>query len=117
MLCGISPSYNHYEDEWGRFYSAYSPVFDSHGKVGGIVAVDFSAEWFDRQLAREMTTTLVMIVVSLVIGAGITEMSMGWAVFDSGRDREYRAVFKRADDAMYADKAAYYKTHPDRRRG
>ena len=47
----------------------------------------------------------------------LTEMSMGWAVFDSGRDREYRAVFKRADDAMYADKAAYYKTHPDRRRG
>ena len=25
-----------YEDAWGTFYSAYSPVFDSDGKVAGI---------------------------------------------------------------------------------
>ena len=33
-----------YEDAWGRFYSAYSPVFNSKKKVAGIVAVDFAAE-------------------------------------------------------------------------
>ena len=32
-----------YTDAWGRFYSAYSPVFNSNGKVAGIVATDFSA--------------------------------------------------------------------------
>jgi hypothetical protein len=37
-----------YEDAWGTFYSAYSPVFDSKGKVAGIIAVDFSAEWYNR---------------------------------------------------------------------
>ena len=40
-----------YSDKWGSFYSAYSPVFDSSGEVVGIVAVDFSAEWFDSQLS------------------------------------------------------------------
>ena len=37
---------NPYEDEWGKFYSAYSPVYDSDGNVAGIVAVDFSSEWY-----------------------------------------------------------------------
>ena len=36
-----------YEDRWGRFYSAYYPVFDSSGKVAGIVAVDFDAAWYE----------------------------------------------------------------------
>ena len=35
-----------YTDEWGTFYSAYSPVFDSDGNVAGIVAVDFDSEWY-----------------------------------------------------------------------
>ncbi len=42
-----------YEDSWGRFYSAYSPVFDSNGKVAGIVAVDFSADWYDKQIRTQ----------------------------------------------------------------
>ena len=35
----------HYEDAWGAFYSAYSPVFNSQKKVAGIIAVDFDAAW------------------------------------------------------------------------
>ncbi len=41
-----------YEDEWGTFYSAYSPVFDSEGNVGIIVAVDFDADWFQAQVSH-----------------------------------------------------------------
>ena len=37
-----------YSDQWGSFYSAYSPVRDSGGRVVGIVAADFAKEWFDR---------------------------------------------------------------------
>lgn len=48
-----------YHDAWGSFYSAYSPVLDSQGKVAGIIAVDFSAEWYNQQLA-----TLTSITVS-----------------------------------------------------
>lgn len=58
-----------YVDEWGRFYSAYSPVFDSEKKVAGIVAVDFSADWYERQITGQVTTTLVISTVSLVFAS------------------------------------------------
>ena len=61
----------HYEDAWGTFYSAYSPVFDSEGKVAGIIAVDFSAEWYNQQLAGLTGTTIIVAVLSLLIGGGI----------------------------------------------
>lgn len=43
-------------------------------------------------------------------------MSKGYALYDQERDKEYREVAHRADDAMYADKAEYYKGHDRRRR-
>ena len=58
-----------YTDNWGRFYSAYSPVFDSHNRVAGIVAVDFSADWYERQIAHLVKTTLTVSAVSLVFAA------------------------------------------------
>lgn len=54
-----------YEDDWGRFYSAYTPVFDSNGIITGIVAVDFSAEWYEEQVAGHVRTTLLVSVISL----------------------------------------------------
>lgn len=42
-----------YTDAWGRFYSAYSPVFDSNGQVAGIVAVDFQAQWYEDQISSQ----------------------------------------------------------------
>lgn len=55
-----------YTDAWGRFYSAYSPVFDSAGQVAGIVAVDFSAQWYDNQIAQQQHTTVVCMMISLL---------------------------------------------------
>ena len=54
-----------YEDAWGRFYSAYSPVFDSSKNVTGIIGVDFSEEWFDQQLITE--TIRIMIIFSAML--------------------------------------------------
>lgn len=42
-------------------------------------------------------------------------LSKGFAAFAPGQDAGYLAAFRRADEAMYRDKAEYYKTH-DRRR-
>ena len=56
-----------YSDAWGSFYSAYSPVFDSDGNVAGIVAVDFSAEWYDEQINRQIRTIVVCMIVSLFL--------------------------------------------------
>ena len=63
-----------YEDDWGRFYSAYTPVFDSDGKVAGIVAVDFDAEWYDKQISRQVRTTSIISIMSLTAGIVIVLM-------------------------------------------
>ena len=55
-----------YTDQWGSFYSAYSPVFDSSGKVVGIVAVDFSVEWFEGQLSAQTRSTVISYAVILM---------------------------------------------------
>ena len=53
-----------YGDRWGRFYSAYSPVYDSNGKIGGIVCVDFDADWYEDQIARLIRTTGIVTALS-----------------------------------------------------
>ena len=60
-----------YQDEWGRFYSAYSPVFDSRHKVAGIVAVDFSADWYEKKISRLVNTTIGITAVSILLAAGL----------------------------------------------
>ncbi len=64
-------SLNAYQDAWGWFYSAYSPVFDSEGKVARIVAVDFSKEWYDAQVFSFMMTTVIVISASLVVAGAV----------------------------------------------
>ena len=60
-----------YEDAWGTFYSAYSPVFCSDGTVAGVIAVDFDAAWFNEQLAILSRTTIIVAVLSLLVGGTI----------------------------------------------
>lgn len=60
-----------YEDRWGRFYSAYSPVYNSNNEVAGIVAVDFSAEWYDRQVSNLVRTIIIISIISLCVGTAI----------------------------------------------
>ena len=55
-----------YEDDWGRFYSAYSPVFDSNNKVAGIVAVDYNAEWYESEISQEVWTVIVVLIFSFI---------------------------------------------------
>ncbi|MBO4853133.1 MAG: hypothetical protein J5477_05845 [Schwartzia sp.] len=56
-----------YSDHWGRFYSAYCPVFDSGGKVAGIVAVDFSADWYEEQIAQQTRSIALCVLASLIM--------------------------------------------------
>ena len=61
-----------YEDEWGRFYSAFSPVFDSDGEVAGVVTADFNATWYENQISRNELTILIVCAVVLAISIAIT---------------------------------------------
>ena len=56
-----------YSDQWGEFYSAYSPVYDSYGRISGIVVVDFSVVWFESQLFEQTRTNVIAILIILVI--------------------------------------------------
>ena len=58
-----------FEDKWGRFYSAYSPVFDSEGRVAGIVGVDFSADWYEEQASHQLKTTMLISGISLLFAS------------------------------------------------
>ena len=66
-----------YTDAWGRFYSAYSPVFDSQGSVAVIVAVDFSADWYETEIRRNILTIMLFCILSLTLGAAIAMMITG----------------------------------------
>ena len=59
------------EDQWGEVYSAFCPVFDSNDNVSGIVAVDFSKEWYDEQITSQIRTTIIVISSSLLIGTSM----------------------------------------------
>ena len=56
------------QDEWGNFYSSYSPVYNSEGKIAGIIGVDFSTEWYDRQIREHMVSFVVILIMSVLIG-------------------------------------------------
>ena len=64
-----------YRDKYGYFYSAYSPLFDSSGRVAGVVAADFDANWYEAQVDKNTSVfvaacflfTLVGIVITVVL--------------------------------------------------
>ena len=56
-----------YHDRWGTFYSSYSPVFDSEGNVACIVAVDFSAKWYEERIRKTVTTVIIVGTASTLL--------------------------------------------------
>ncbi len=57
-----------YTDEFGRFYSAYCPVYNSVGEICAIVAADFPADWYDNQLNKNASTIIIACLASMLIG-------------------------------------------------
>ena len=60
-----------YLDRWGRFYSAYSPVYDDEKSISSIVVVDFSAQWYENQIYNQVFTTLKISGISLLFAVVI----------------------------------------------
>ena len=65
-----------HSDDWGRFYTAYSPFFDSDGNVVGIVGVDFNADWFDETMSSHRSAAVILTMVALTIGIALSFMIM-----------------------------------------
>ena len=66
-----------YQDEWGSFYTAWSPIKNFSGKVVGLVGVDFVADWFDEQIAAHTKFVVIGSALSLVVGAVIMLLLTG----------------------------------------
>lgn len=47
-------------DQWGSVYSGFAPIYDSQGKIAGIVGVDCSVDSINKDVAH-MTGTLLII--------------------------------------------------------
>ena len=57
------------EDRWGKYYSAFSPVFDSEGKVVGVIGVDFNSEWFNQQIWNNTRFIILISLLFTLVGA------------------------------------------------
>ena len=105
-----------YEDAWGKFYSAYSPIRNSKNEVVGVVAVDFSAEYYDQQLQKNLRVIVLGLFCCFLIGAVII-------VFYSFKVRhreELERMNARAGkmiNAMAADYWSVYYVDIDRDKG
>ena len=66
-----------YEDDWGRHYSAYSPIRNSRGDVVGVMGVDFSAQWFDDQVTGQLRTIVLLSIVILAVSIALILFIMG----------------------------------------
>ncbi len=57
-----------FTDRWGKYYTAYSPVFDSNRNVISVVAVDISASWYDKVIASDAIAIAIVGVSTIVVG-------------------------------------------------
>lgn len=92
-----------YTDKWGSFYSAYSPVLDPKGNVVGVVAVDFSVEWFEAQLSEQtksiVTGYVIILLISLLFGAALALLTVRPYVRAQGELIEEKARAESANNA------------------
>lgn len=89
------------EDEWGEFYSSYSPVFNSSGKVVGIIGVDFNREWYDKQASQNTSTIVYSLIISLFVGILAVILAMSGVRKKFGQLNENLVSFEnKVDDIM-----------------
>lgn len=60
-----------YQDEWGSFYSAWSPITDSTGRVVGIVGVDFDATQITKQTEDSARMIIICTALLLIISLAV----------------------------------------------
>ena len=59
------------EDEWGTYYSAFSPIKDSKGEIIGVIGIDFDSSWYENEMSKNNIYLVVVSAFSLIIGAAV----------------------------------------------
>ncbi|MBP5156184.1 MAG: diguanylate cyclase [Clostridia bacterium] len=57
-------------DKWGKYYTAFCPVFTDNGEIGGIVGVDFDADWYEKQITANTVYIIIVGTLALIGGGG-----------------------------------------------
>jgi diguanylate cyclase (GGDEF)-like protein len=81
-----------HNDEWGRFYSAYSPFYDSQGELVGIVGVDFDADDYDDTLNSHRAVAVIIAVIAMMIGIVLSFVIM------SNNRRNFAGMLSKIND-------------------
>lgn len=94
----------HYTDEWGTFYSAYCPIYDSEDNVAGIIGADFTVGWYEEQIGRQtkksITIYLNILCIALISAGAICYLQ----VKSFTKPMEHiTAVAKRYEKGDYSD--------------
>ncbi len=94
-----------YSDRWGTWVSAYSPIFDEHGKVHSVLGVDFPAKkWLSEiHTAQRNTLGMTLFFHCLTIGAACAIRIRGHALERAKRiNEDLREAKLRAEAANRA---------------
>lgn len=75
-------------DEWGSFYSTFSPIYDNSDHLVGVVGIDFDSAWYEEQLSRHNVYLLVLSSISLFAGVLIALLLMSQII------KRFRALNK-----------------------
>ncbi|MBL8890704.1 MAG: response regulator [Planctomycetaceae bacterium] len=94
----VQVSESYYEDQWGKFISAYAPVFDPSGRLECVVGVDTTAQNYIARLSRIHQVARVALSVGLALS--LTSGVLAWFV-----QRMRLAADKQALDLIAANSA------------
>ena len=95
-----------YEDAWGRFYGAFSPVFDSEGNVAAVVTADFNTEWYENHVEQIQRTVVIGCILFLLISIVTT------LVLTSQLSRRMEMIIESLQD-LNSDMDALMREFPD----
>ena len=85
-----------YQDAWGRFYSAYSPIYDSDKNIVGIVGVDFAAEFYEKEMTAN--TSIIFAVFAVSLTASIIVLFASTRQIRHGFSQLYNEMSALSDD-------------------
>ena len=86
-------------DRWGEWVSAWSPIYDSNGKIDSVVGVDFDAHEWMESIADDRRSAILQIALILAfIALGGTALAMLKA--DLAERTAAKERYRKADERM-----------------
>jgi methyl-accepting chemotaxis protein len=66
------------DDQWGKVFSSFAPIYNKAGDVVGVVGVDCSIDFIDAQEKEMIQAVVIIVLASLVIGLLLAMLISGY---------------------------------------